>query len=250
MSRALLTTCALLAGAVVVGYYATAPECEGWYCIALGDKPAAQQDARSSGVPAAGKPVGDAAAGPSGSGQQMFAGPDFEADPAEPSSGTALSEAPSAPRVRPAETQSARSFDAFVDEDPADWVDDEADTPARRIAAEKAAQEAADAWEALTVTALEDPDPRKRGTAIGDVGLHRHDDAVTVLLEVAASESDPGNRYQALQSLWYSAADGLDRNGDIRTTLEQAAQDPDPQIAEMAEKALKDLNALENAETR
>ena len=61
----------------------------------------------------------------------------------------------------------------------------------------------------------------------------------------AATGFEPDNRYQAVQALWFSAADGLDPDGEILASLEQARQDPDDRIADLAEKALADLKALE-----
>lgn len=68
-----------------------------------------------------------------------------------------------------------------------------------------------------------------------------------MLNQVAAFHASPDNRLRAIEQLWYSAADGLDSNGTIRSTLETARDDPDEAIAEMAEKALADLQTLEDA---
>ena len=108
-----------------------------------------------------------------------------------------------------------------------------------------AAAEAAESWEALAWAALNEPDDALRGEAIQDVGLQRHADAVAVLVQVAVSDVDPDNRLQAVTSLWYSAADGLDGDGTIRAALQAALDDPDEQVAAMAKRALEDLEALE-----
>jgi hypothetical protein len=68
---------------------------------------------------------------------------------------------------------------------------------------------------------------------------------VTALTNVAASDPEPEIRYQTLEALWYAAADGLDADGLIRATLEEALTDPDPDVAALAEWALEDLRALE-----
>ncbi len=108
-----------------------------------------------------------------------------------------------------------------------------------------AAAEAAESWDALAWAALNEPDDALRGEAIGEVGLQRHADAAAVLVQVAAFELDPDNRLQAVTSLWYSAADGLDGDGTIRAALQAALDDPDEQVAAMAKRALEDLEALE-----
>jgi hypothetical protein len=107
---------------------------------------------------------------------------------------------------------------------------------------------AAESWKSLASTALEEPDDELRGEAVQTVGLYRHDDAVAVLLKVALSDQDPDIRFQAFQSLWYSAADGLDTDGTIRETLEAATNDPDERIAELAKKAILDLDALKQSQ--
>ncbi len=66
-----------------------------------------------------------------------------------------------------------------------------------------------------------------------------------MLVAVAADDPEPDNRYQALQSLWYSAADGVDGNGAAREALELALDDWNPAVARLAQKALDDLSALE-----
>ena len=104
-----------------------------------------------------------------------------------------------------------------------------------------AAAEAAESWEALAWAALNEPDDALRGEAIGDVGLQRHAAAAAVLVQVAASDVEPDNRLQAVESLWYFAADGLDADGTIRAALQAALDDLDELVAAMAKRAIKDL---------
>ena len=66
-----------------------------------------------------------------------------------------------------------------------------------------------------------------------------------MLTDVAYSDPVADNRLLALEALWYSAADGLDGDGAIKTALREALNDPDERIAELAEKALADLDKLE-----
>ena len=56
-------------------------------------------------------------------------------------------------------------------------------------------------------------------------------ESVAVLDEVAAFDPSPDNRLQAVQLLWYSAADGLDSDGSIEATLRAALDDPDEAVA-------------------
>ncbi len=93
-------------------------------------------------------------------------------------------------------------------------------------------------------TALWDPDEVRRGEAIHAVGLYRHADSVAVLTELAISDPETSNRYQAVQSLWYAAADGVDEDGAAREALDMALDDVDPAVAELAQQALDDLSAL------
>ena len=117
----------------------------------------------------------------------------------------------------------------------------------QRKARAAAAAKAAKRWESLAEAALKEPDDALRGEAINGVGLRRGPESVAVLNQVATLDPAPDNRLQAVQQLWYSAADGLDGDGTIRSTLRAALDDPDEAIALMAEKALADLEALEEA---
>ena len=133
---------------------------------------------------------------------------------------------------------------AVSDEESADL--DQGVTADPVVAAEREAK-AAEQWAELASAALSEPDPELRGEAVHGVGLHRNADSVAVLLEVAADDPDPDNRIQALEQLWYSAADGLDGDGAITRSLEAALGDPDEEIAALAEQALADLAKLEQA---
>lgn len=48
------------------------------------------------------------------------------------------------------------------------------------------------------------------------------------------------------QPLWHAAADGLDADGTIWNALRWALEDPDDRIAELAERAMAGLMALED----
>ena len=135
-------------------------------------------------------------------------------------------------------------------EDPALMLEAAGDTPEELDLASQqwatADPAAAERWAELAEAALSEWDPELRGDAVHAVGLRRNVDSVAVLIEVATDDPEPDNRYQALQLLWYSAADGLDEDGAIRRTLEAALGD-DEDIAELAEQALADLAKLEQA---
>ena len=99
-------------------------------------------------------------------------------------------------------------------------------------------------WAELAQAAVAEPDAELRGEAIRSVSVYRGAEAMAVLTEVAAGDPEPNNRIQALQSLWYAAADGRDQEGEIKRILEDARADPDPDIAELAQKAMADLDRL------
>lgn len=110
--------------------------------------------------------------------------------------------------------------------------------------AEAAGPEPPEGWAELAQAAVAEPDAELRGEAIRSVGVYRGAEAVAVLTEVAAGDSEPNNRIRALESLWYAAADGRDQEGEIKRVLEDARADPDPDIAELAQKAMADLDRL------
>lgn len=99
--------------------------------------------------------------------------------------------------------------------------------------------------EDLSEQALFDPDVSKRADAIQALSNFRSGAAVDVLID-AADDPEPMNRYLALQSLWISAADGpLEEEDFMWHFLQQAQGDIDTQVAELAGRALKDLEQLE-----
>jgi hypothetical protein len=99
--------------------------------------------------------------------------------------------------------------------------------------------------EDLSEQALFDTDASKRGDAIQTLSNFRSDTAVDILID-AADDPEPMNRYLALQSLWISAADSpLGKDNLIWHSLQQAQDDMDTQVADLASKALKDLEQLE-----
>ena len=110
--------------------------------------------------------------------------------------------------------------------------------------AEAAGPELPEGWTELAQAAVAEPDAGLRGEAIRSVSIYRSAEARAVLTEVAAGDPEPNNRIQALQSLWYAAADGRDQEGEIKRVLEDARADPDPDIAELAQKAMADLDRL------
>ena len=110
--------------------------------------------------------------------------------------------------------------------------------------AEAVGPELPEGWADLARAAVAEPDAELRGEAIRSVSIYRGAEARAVLTEVAAGDPEPNNRIQALQSLWYAAADGRDQEGEIKRVLEDARADPDPDIAELAQKAMADLDRL------
>jgi len=111
-------------------------------------------------------------------------------------------------------------------------------------AAEAAGPELPEGWAELAQAAVAEPDAELRGAAIRSLSVYRGAEAVAVLTEVAAGDPEPDNRIRALESLWYAAADGRDQEGEIKRVLEDARADPDPDIAELAQKAVADLERL------
>jgi len=105
--------------------------------------------------------------------------------------------------------------------------------------------EVTEEWTTQALDAVQEKDEDRREDAVGAVALGRHSDAVTVLADVASFDSSPEIRYRALEALWYAAADGLDADGHIKATLEEAVSDPDPDVSALAKRALEDLETLE-----
>jgi hypothetical protein len=105
--------------------------------------------------------------------------------------------------------------------------------------------EATEEWTVLVLDAVHETDDDRRADAVDAVALRRHEDAVVALTDVATLDPSPEIRYQTLEALWYAAADGLDADGLIKATLEEALADSDPDIAALAKRALDDLQAIE-----
>jgi len=96
----------------------------------------------------------------------------------------------------------------------------------------------------LNDQAINNPDEINRRDAIRKVSLLRSKSAVDVLL-AAADDINPKNRYIALKALWYSAADGLETEDNlIWLSLKNALSDIDPNIVNLAQMALEDLERL------
>ncbi len=100
----------------------------------------------------------------------------------------------------------------------------------------------------LEEQALWDPYEENRYDAIQKLSLYRSDAAVDILLQ-AAMDVEARNRFKALETLWFSAADGMDKEGMIWLGIRQALGDSDERVVELAAKALADLNYLEAART-
>ena len=81
-------------------------------------------------------------------------------------------------------------------------------------------------------------------------GVAQAGEKVAVLTDGAFSDPVTESRLLWLEALWYSAADGLDGDGAITTALQKVLNDLDESIAELAEKALKDLDQLEKRRER
>lgn len=101
-------------------------------------------------------------------------------------------------------------------------------------------RDAALAWEALSAR-----DNVSRAKAVKELIQQRSSNTLAVLMEVATSDDVSDIRYQAFESLWYAAADGLDIYGSIKDTLTEALEDPEVSIAALAARALADLQTLE-----
>jgi HEAT repeats len=98
-------------------------------------------------------------------------------------------------------------------------------------------------WAEITQAAIAEPDPQLRGEAIQNLSLYGNTEAIAVLTEVSVADPDPNNREKAVQALWNSAADNLDSD-DLKSQLEKSRNDSDPFVAELATKAIADLEHL------
>jgi hypothetical protein len=237
MTRSLLYGVVLVFAAAGAALWAASPGCEGRFCLGAGDGPAVQAGLPE---PAAPDPVETEEL------ERLWresqpAGPAAEADEA----------APAAPAVAVAEAEAEPAEPGPTEAGLPGLLDPNDPDAAARAAAEPGAMdpEAQAGWAEVAEAALTEPDDAKRGQAIHAIGNLRNAEAVALLSEVATDDPDPGNRLEALQSLWYSAADGLDEDGEIRRLLEAAQSDPDEDIAELAQRALADLDKLEARRT-
>jgi hypothetical protein len=95
----------------------------------------------------------------------------------------------------------------------------------------------------LAEQALWDPSEQHRHRAIQQLSSIRSEAAVDILLQ-AASDPAVSNRLKAIECLWLSAADGMDKNGDIRADIQWALEDPDQRVSDIAARALLDLKRL------
>jgi HEAT repeats len=98
-------------------------------------------------------------------------------------------------------------------------------------------------WAEITQAAIAEPDPQLRGEAIQNLSLYGNTEAIAVLTEASVADPDPNNREKAVQALWNSAADNLDSD-DLKSQLEKSRNDSDPFVAELATKAIADLEHL------
>ena len=123
---------------------------------------------------------------------------------------------------------------------------DEANNP-QRLAEESPAEAPKtvlpENWSEITQAAIAEPDPQLRGEAIQNLSLYGNKEAIAVLTQVSVADPDPNNREKAIQALWNSAADNPDSD-DLKNQLEKSQGDPDPFVAELATKAIVDLEHL------
>ncbi len=253
MTRTLFFAGVLVSGAVLATAWALAPGCEGSFCF--GSRVTAEAEPgreRASEVPGAGREILGATTqepAPAAAPQVRLS----TEETAEPSGEAELLEEAGAAAEPPEEwrDQEAALARRATGDDTADGsieaFGEPELTPEQRRVRQAAAERAAKRWDTLVEAALNEPDDELRGEAINGVALQRSAESVAVLNEVAAFDPAPDNRLQAVQQLWYSAADGLDGDGGIMSTLNAALDDPDEAIAKMAEKALADLKALEES---
>ncbi len=85
----------------------------------------------------------------------------------------------------------------------------------------------------LSQQALYDDDAQQRVIAVNSLA-HYRDEVSTATLLQSASDPDAAIRYQAIQTLRYAVADGLDTDGRITTVLHQALLDGDLRVADLA----------------
>ncbi len=236
---------ALIAAMTAIGIWAMWPTCVAGSCLLAEAEPAASgtEMTKAVSVPSLGRPLPADGPGESLPLQARLkpsatqVEPDMQVQPATKIEPTRRDQgAPSPVDATGAPANSPENDDAKGDPLDADRVTE---------AAERTALANAERFAELAETALWDPDEQRRGEAIHAVGLRRDNDAIAVLTEVAISDSETSNRYEAVQSLWYAAADGVDEDGAAREALEKVLDDQDPDVAELAQRALDDLLALE-----
>jgi hypothetical protein len=97
----------------------------------------------------------------------------------------------------------------------------------------------------LAAQALDHPDERMRGRAVATVALQRSDDSTDLLL-ASATDPAPAVRRRAVEALWISAKDVPQRLPDIERALQDAARDSSPSIADLAQRALADIERQRN----
>lgn len=96
----------------------------------------------------------------------------------------------------------------------------------------------------LSEQALTAINETERRQAILALSQFRDNAAVDALLQTS-DDLDARNRYLSVEALWYSAADGLDKDQQINLKLQLLINDADEKIAQLAKAALTDLNNLE-----
>lgn len=149
------------------------------------------------------------------------------------------------PTASIARMETAKHQPLAIDPNAANFID-ETKNPESLSAegnAEAPKSELPENWAEITQAAIAEPDPQLRGEAIQNLSLYGNTEAIAVLTEVSVSDPDPNNREKAIQALWNSAADNLDSD-DLKSQLEKSRNDPDPFVAELATKAIADLEHL------
>ena len=227
MTRSAFYGLTLISSAVATVLWASSPDCEGDLCLRMADTAVAEAADRE-GAPATAPQTPVTAEEL----ERIWAESDFarEATESTPETVAQMAKEPQTTRAETDEIAESGGPEAVAGFQKSGMNPDAV---------------SAEGWSEVADAALSEPDDELRGEAIHAVGLSRNGEAVAILIEVAAHDSEPDNRSQAIQSLWYAAADGLDEDGAIRRALEQALADRDPEIAELAEAALADLAKLE-----
>ena len=100
-------------------------------------------------------------------------------------------------------------------------------------------------WDEHRIQSVFEPNHEARAAGIRTLSLFRNEASVDILMEVAAHDTEANNRLQAVKTMWYSAADGLNTNERITYALRDALSDHDPRVVELARQALDDLDRLD-----